>query len=57
VRRFTVTALVLAVSSMLAVMAPSASAVTGGQPDGDRHSNVGLILFYTEEVASAARRR
>jgi hypothetical protein len=49
VRRFTVTALVLAVSSMLAVMAPSASAVTGGQPDGDRHFNVGLILFYTEE--------
>jgi hypothetical protein len=49
IRRFTVTALMLAVLSMLAVMAPSASAVTGGQPDGDRHSNVGLILFYTEE--------
>lgn len=49
IRRFTVTALVLAVLSMLAVMAPSASAITGGQPDGNRHSNVGLILFYTEE--------
>jgi hypothetical protein len=49
IRRFTVTALMLAVLSMLAVMAPSASAITGGQPDGNRHSNVGLILFYTEE--------
>ena len=29
----------------LAVAAP-ASAITGGEPDGDRHPNVGLILFY-----------
>jgi len=49
IRRFAVTSLVLAVLSMLAVIAPSASAITGGQPDGDRHPNVGLILFYTED--------
>jgi len=29
----------------LAVAAP-ASAITGGEPDGNRHPNVGLILFY-----------
>jgi hypothetical protein len=29
----------------LAAAAP-ASAITGGEPDGDRHPNVGLILFY-----------
>ena len=49
IRRFAVTSLVLAVLFLLAVMAPSASAITGGQPDGDRHPSVGLILFYTED--------
>ncbi|HEY0165902.1 MAG TPA: trypsin-like serine protease [Jatrophihabitans sp.] len=29
-------------------MAP-ASAITGGEPDGNRHPNVGLILFYSED--------
>jgi Trypsin len=43
------TAMVLAILGLLAVMAPSASAITGGEPDGNRHPNVGLILFYTEE--------
>jgi hypothetical protein len=47
--RSVVTAMVLAILGLLAVMAPSASAITGGQPDGNRHPNVGLILFYTEE--------
>ena len=42
-------AMVLAILGLLAVVAPSASAITGGEPDGDRHPNVGLILFYTEE--------
>ncbi len=42
-------AIVLAILGLLTVMAPSASAITGGEPDGDRHPNVGLILFYTEE--------
>jgi Trypsin len=27
----------------------SASAITGGQPDGNGHPNVGLILFYTPD--------
>jgi hypothetical protein len=49
IRRFTSTALVLAVLSMLAAVAPPASAITGGEPDANRHPNVGLILFYTED--------
>ncbi len=47
--RAVLTAMVLAILGLLAVMAPSASAITGGEPDGNRHPNVGLILFYTEE--------
>ncbi len=43
------TAMVLAILGLLAVVAPSASAITGGEPDGNRHPNVGLILFYTED--------
>ncbi len=45
-RRFSLAALVVAVMSVFAVMAPSASAITGGEPDGELHPNVGLILFY-----------
>jgi hypothetical protein len=41
--------MVLAILGLLAVVAPSASAITGGEPDGNRHPNVGLILFYTED--------
>jgi hypothetical protein len=26
-----------------------AAAVTGGEPDGNRHPNVGLILFYSPD--------
>lgn len=40
------TAMVVAVLALLASVAPSASAITGGQPDGELHPNVGLILFY-----------
>ena len=47
--RAVLTAMVLAILGLLAVVAPSASAVTGGQPDGNRHPNVGLILYYTED--------
>jgi hypothetical protein len=39
-------AAVLATVATLAAVAPSASAITGGEPDGNRHPNVGLILFY-----------
>jgi hypothetical protein len=35
----------LATLTMLSLAAPAA-AITGGEPDGDRHPNVGLILFY-----------
>ena len=44
--RAVLTAMVLAILGLLAVVAPSASAITGGEPDGNRHPNVGLILFY-----------
>lgn len=47
-RRSTFTALVVAVLALLAALAPPASAITGGEPDGNRHPNVGLILFYDE---------
>ena len=38
--------MVLAVLALLASVAPPASAITGGEPDGELHPNVGLILFY-----------
>src|SRR5829696_8837052 len=47
--RAVLTAMVLAILSLLASVAPSASAITGGEPDGNRHPNVGLILYYTED--------
>jgi hypothetical protein len=44
------TAAVLA-ASMLAVLglASPAMAITGGEPDGNQHPNVGLILFYESD--------
>lgn len=47
--RAVLTAMVLAILGLLAAGAPSASAITGGEPDGNRHPNVGLILYYTED--------
>jgi len=35
----------LATVTMLSLSAPAAG-ITGGEPDGNRHPNVGLILFY-----------
>ena len=43
--RRTLAAVVVSVA-MVFVMALPAAAITGGQPDGNRHPNVGLILFY-----------
>src|SRR5918993_4686025 len=40
--------LVMAMVAFIAAALPAA-AITGGQPDGNRHPNVGLILFYTED--------
>jgi hypothetical protein len=40
--------LMLAILGLLAVATP-ATAVTGGEPDGNRHPNVGLILFYAPD--------
>jgi Trypsin len=40
-----VVAAVLAMVSLAAAATPAA-AITGGEPDGNRHPNVGLILFY-----------
>jgi hypothetical protein len=38
----------LATLALVGATAP-ASAITGGEPDGDRHPNVGLILFYDKD--------
>ena len=48
-------ALSIALTAGLATAAPAA-AVTGGEADGNRHPNVGLILFYSPDGGSAARR-
>ena len=40
--------LMMAMVAFIAAALPAA-AVTGGEPDGDRHPNVGLILYYTAE--------
>src|SRR5215217_794854 len=40
--------LVTALVAFVAAALPAA-AITGGEPDGNRHPNVGLILFYTAE--------
>lgn len=39
-------AVALLITAMLATMTLPAAAITGGQRDGERHPNVGLILFY-----------
>lgn len=43
--RHAILAALVALIAMLSLAVP-ASAVTGGEPDGNRHPNVGLILFY-----------
>jgi hypothetical protein len=45
--RTLVTAVLAFVVALLPVL--PAAAITGGQPDGNRHPNVGLILFYTPD--------
>ena len=46
--RRTLLAAVVLVAMLVAVALPAA-AITGGEPDGNRHPNVGLILFYNAE--------
>lgn len=46
--RIKVGAVALAAAGLLAVGMP-AIASTGGEPDGDQHPDVGLILFYAED--------
>lgn len=46
--RSTLAASVLTVGLAAAAALPAA-AITGGEPDGDGHPNVGLILYYTED--------
>lgn len=41
--------LLLVILGLTATTMAPASAITGGEPDGNRHPNVGLILFYTED--------
>lgn len=43
-------------AAMLWASAP-ASSITSGQPDGNGHPNVGLVLFYTEDGATTTRFR
>jgi hypothetical protein len=45
--RRTLAAAVVSTFALIATATPAA-AITGGEPDGDRHPNVGLILFYDE---------
>ncbi|HYO39943.1 MAG TPA: trypsin-like serine protease [Nocardioidaceae bacterium] len=42
-------ALSLSAALLLGLGAAPAAAITGGQPDGNRHPHVGLILFYDAE--------
>ncbi|MCU0301719.1 MAG: trypsin-like serine protease [Candidatus Nanopelagicales bacterium] len=46
-----------AVIATAASVALPAAAITGGQPDGDGHPNVGLIAFYAEDGSTNARFR
>ena len=43
--------LVAATLTLSVVVASPASAITGGEPDGNRHPNVALIVFYAEADA------
>lgn len=45
----TIVATVLLVLTAVLATAGPAAAVTGGEPDGNRHPNVGLILFYSPD--------
>ncbi|MEU8263318.1 trypsin-like serine protease [Micromonospora sp. NPDC048999] len=45
--RRTLAAIVATTFALVATTAPAA-AITGGEPDGNRHPNVGLIMFYDE---------
>ncbi|SBT46599.1 trypsin-like serine protease [Micromonospora narathiwatensis] len=45
--RRTLAAIVATAFALVATTAPAA-AITGGEPDGNRHPNVGLIMFYDE---------
>ena len=47
--------LVAATLTLSVVAASPASAITGGEPDGNRHPNVALIVFYAEADASRYR--
>ena len=41
--------LLLVILGLTATTMAPASAITGGEPDGNGHPNVGLILYYTED--------
>jgi hypothetical protein len=41
--------LVLAIITIVAFTVTPAAAITGGDPDGDAHPNVGLIAFYDQD--------
>ncbi|SCF05679.1 Trypsin [Micromonospora viridifaciens] len=45
--RRTLAAIVATTFALVATTSPAA-AITGGEPDGNRHPNVGLIMFYDE---------
>ncbi|HEX6886671.1 MAG TPA: trypsin-like serine protease [Candidatus Nanopelagicales bacterium] len=48
---------VTAVTATLAAGALPAAAITGGEPDGARHPNVALLMFYAEDGDTNARFR
>jgi len=41
-------------AAVLAAAVPSAQAITGGQPDGEAHPNVALLLFYAKDASTDA---
>ncbi len=53
-RRLLLTA---ATTALAATIAFPAHAITGGQPDGDQHPNVGLLVFYAEDGDTNSRFR
>jgi secreted trypsin-like serine protease len=50
-------AITMAVLAVIAATAIPAAAITGGQPDGETHPNVGLVLFYSNDGDTNARFR
>lgn len=47
----------LSAAALAGALAAPAQAITGGEPDGPSHPNVGLLVFYSEDGAQNSRFR